>query len=443
MTPLRLYRLLVFIAGPVLRLSLKRRAKNGLEDPARLREKLGHASLKRPNGPLIWVHAASVGETISVLPLLGDILQSRPAQSVLLTTGTLTSAATIARFQAANPDLRTRLRHQYVPLDRAAWVARFLDHWRPDAGFWVESEIWPNMVLACARRDIPLVMVNGRLSPRSFRRWQKMKKTAHHLLSRFSLLMAQDDVTGERLRALGLEAIALPGNLKMDAPPLTHAADELAAIQSTIGGRPIWLAASTHAGEETQIGEAHTMLRATHSNVLTLIAPRHPNRGDALAGELRQAGFELAQRSKNEMPEADTDIYLLDTLGELGLFYRLADIVLMGGTLIPHGGQNPIEAARLNCAILHGPHIENFQEMFDALTARQAVSAIADAATLAAQINALFDAPVQIDQLAKAAAAYGDEMGGTRARVMELIAPYLADQDAAQAAPTMLEAHDG
>ncbi len=443
MTPLRLYRFLVFLAGPILRLGLMRRARKGREDKARLREKLGHASLKRPPAPLIWIHAASVGETISVLPLIGDILESRPAQSVLLTTGTVTAAATIAKFQTAHPDMRARLRHQYAPLDRRNWIGRFLDHWKPDAAFWVESEIWPNMVLACEARRIPLIMLNGRLSPRSFHRWRRMKRTAQRLLGRFSLLMAQDNMTAERLRALGLDDIFTPGNLKLDAPPLPHDGAMLADLQAQLNGRPVWLAASTHPGEEKQIADAHGIIANAYPNALTLIAPRHPNRGNALAAELRKAGVNLAQRSANEPLTPETQIYLLDTLGELGLFYRLVDITLMGGTLIPHGGQNPIEAARLDCAILHGPHIENFQEMFDTLTARQATGAISDSATLATQVRALLDNPAQAQQMANAAIAYAEAMSGTRARVMELIAPYLADPAATPSAPKVLEAHDG
>lgn len=443
MTPLRLYRFLVFLAGPILRFSLMRRARKGREDKARMREKLGRASLKRPPAPLIWVHAASVGETISVLPLIGDILESRPAQTVLLTTGTVTAAATIAKFQAAHPDLRARLRHQYAPLDRRNWVGRFLDHWQPDAAFWVESEIWPNMVLACEACRIPLIMVNGRLSPRSFQRWRRMKRTAQSLLGRFSLLMAQDNMTAERLQALGLDDIVMPGNLKLDAPPLPHEEAALADLQKCVNGRPVWLAASTHPGEEKQIADAHAIIANAYPNVLTLIAPRHPNRGDALAAELRKAGLNLAQRSADEKLTAEKQIYLLDTLGELGLFYRLVDIALMGGTLIPHGGQNPIEAARLDCAILHGPHIENFQEMFDTLTARQATAAISDSATLATQVRALLDNPAQAQQMANAAIAYADAMSGARARVMELIAPYLTDPTTAPPEPKMREAHDG
>lgn len=443
MAALRLYQFIVFLSAPFLRLSLARRAAKGREDKARLRERLGRASLKRPQGHMIWVHAASVGETLSVLPLLEDILASRPAQSILLTTGTRTSARLVAKFQTAHPDLRPRLKHQFAPLDRGPYVSSFLDHWQPNAALWVESEIWPNLVLACAKRDIPLVMVNGRLSARSFSRWKKLSGTARRLLGSFSLLMAQDATTASRLQGLGLKHVKNPGNLKLDAPALGADDAELSALQSTFANRPIWFGASTHANEERSLGEAHRMIKASLPNVLTLIAPRHPDRGEALAKQLRAAGHKVAQRSQDEAPDADTDIYLLDTLGELGLFYRLSNIVLIGGTLIPHGGQNPIEAARLKCAILHGPHIENFQEMFDALEAAQAVASIADTPTLAAQVKALLQNPATVEQMSEAALAYAHEMTGTRARVINLLAPYLTTADTPPPSPIMQEAHDG
>jgi len=443
MAALRLYQIIVFLAAPFLRLSLSRRAAKGREDKTRLRERLGRASVRRPLGHLVWVHAASVGETLSVLPLLEDILTSRPAQSVLLTTGTLTSARLVAKFQTTHPDLRPRLKHQFAPLDRPPYVSAFLDHWQPNAAFWVESELWPNLILACTQRDIPLVMINGRLSPKSFSRWQKISATARRLLGAFSLLMAQDATTAERLKGLGLTNIKTPGNLKLDAPALPVEPAELSALQKSFGERPLWLGTSTHADEEVRLGEAHRMIKTSVANVLTLIAPRHPDRGDALAKQLRDAGHKLAQRSHGELPDGDTDIYLLDTLGELGLFYRLADIVLMGGTLIPHGGQNPIEAARLHCAILHGPHIENFQEMFEALEARQAIASIADTPTLAAQVKALMQNPATVKQMSEAALSFAEEMTGTRARVVDLLAPYLAAQDAPTPRPQMRETHDG
>jgi len=443
MAVLRLYRFLTFLAAPFLRLSLRRRAARGREDKARLRERFGHASLKRPPGPLVWVHAASVGETNSVLALIEDILTSRPAQNILLTTGTLTSATIVARFQSAHGDLRKRLKHQYVPLDRTAWNRRFLSHWQPDAAFWVESEIWPNMVEACAAHQIPLVMLNGRLSPRSFRRWQRVGKTARHLLGRFSVLTAQDDITAARLEMLGLGAVARPGNLKLDAPPPAADKKMLSDLQKAIGERPHWLAASTHPGEEEQLATAHQMIGETSDNLLTIIVPRHPERGDKIVTMLRTAGHKVGQRSKGDMPDDTMAFYVMDTLGEMGLAYRLNHIVFIGGTLVPHGGQNPFEAAQLDCAILHGPYIANFESLLADLTARLAAAEIADAATLATQVSALLNNHATRAQMAEAAQKYSQEMGGARARMLDLLSPYLSPPDAELVPPKPMEAHDG
>ncbi|MGC6535461.1 MAG: 3-deoxy-D-manno-octulosonic acid transferase [Parvibaculales bacterium] len=443
MAALRLYQLIIFLAAPFIRLSLSRRVRRGREDPVRMREKFGHAAVKRPTGHLIWVHAASVGEVNSVLPLLGDILTGRPAQHILLTSGTVTSAQTVARWQSQNPTLQPRLSHQYAPLDRTAYVRRFLNHWQPDAAFWVESEIWPNAVLACRARNIPLVMLNGRLSAKSFAGWQRFQATARHLLGSFTLLMAQDKTTAERLLALGITEVKTPGNLKLDAPPLTAEADKLSALETQLADRPCFLAASTHPGEEEQIAEALKLVRAGVTDVLAIIAPRHPDRGDAIAAALRAAGFAVAQRSQDEPVSTATEIYLADTLGELGLFYRRAPIVLMGGTLVPHGGQNPMEAAQLDCALLHGPHIDNFTEIFAALTAQQACAEVSDAATLASQVIALMQNPKAVTQLAEAAASCATTMGGARHRAIALLEDYLVDPKATRPTGPALEAHDG
>lgn len=443
MLALRLYQLIVFLAAPFIHRRLTRRAAQGQEDPARLREKFGHAALKRPAGHLVWMHSASVGETNSILPLIEDILRTRPAQHILLTTGTLTSAQIVARWQTAHGDLRARLKHQFAPLDRPAYILRFLDHWHPQAALWVESEIWPNSVLACAKRDIALIMLNGRLSAKSYDGWRKVTATAQHILGRFTLLMAQDETTAARLKSFGVSEVKMPGNLKLDAPPLPYDEAAFFELQNRLTGRPCFLAASTHPGEETQIADALKLVCASLPDALAIIVPRHPDRGDALVAALRGSGHEVAQRSKAEEPGPQTQIYVADTLGELGLFYRLVRIVLMGGTLVAHGGQNPIEAAQLDCALLAGPHTDNFDEIFTALGSRQAVAQVSDAATLATQLVALWQNDKGATKMAEAAADYADAMRGTRSRVLSLIAPYLVAEDTQAEAPKAQEAHDG
>ena len=425
MAVLRLYRLFAFLAAPLLRFRLRQRVAAGREEPSRIDERFGLASLRRPKGHLVWVHAASVGETNSVLPLIDDLLETHPKSHVLLTTGTVTSAEIVAAYQNRQTAMRHRLTHQYAPLDRTTWVNRFLAHWHPQAAFFVESEIWPNMIMACARRGLRPVMINGRMSPRSYKRWQRFSGAAQFLLGKFALLTAQDEISASRLTRLGIDKVATPGNLKLDAPPLQVDADKLEALEEQLAGRAVWLAASTHPGEEEQILEAHRMIGETVSNLTTLIVPRHPERGDKIAEILRRAEMPLAQRSKGELPNAPCQIYLMDTLGEMGLAYRVADIAFIGGTLVPHGGQNPFEAAQLDCAILHGPHIANFEILFDNLTSKGAAAEITDAATLATQVNALFNNRAAIGQMSANAKTFSAVMGGARQRITYLLAPFM------------------
>ncbi len=425
MAVLRLYLVIAFLSAPLLRLQLRRRAMAGREEADRLAERFGYASLQRPSGPLVWVHAASVGETISVLPLIGDLLAAHEDLHVLLTTGTVTAAQTVAAYKKRESAIGARVLHQYVPLDRRRWVNRFLDHWRPQATFWVESEIWPNAIIACAARGLKPVMIIGRMSPRSFKNWHRFNGAAQFLLGKFALLTAQDDISAARLRDLGLENIATPGNLKLDAPPLAVDTARLATLKEAIGARPHWLAASTHPGEEEQLAAAHRLIAEATPQLLTIIVPRHPERGNAIADKLRRDGFKLAQRARHEMPTNDTEIYLMDTLGEMGLAYRLTDIAFIGGTLVPHGGQNPFEAAQLDCAILHGPHIANFETLFDDMASKGATAEVTDTATLAAQVKALLNNPASIEQMRHAAKDFSAEMGGARARMAALLTPFL------------------
>ncbi len=424
MWALRLYQLLTFVAGPFLLLSLTARARRGRENQARLSERRGLTRASRPKGRLIWFHAASVGETNSILPLIKDMFAANADINILLTTGTTTSAERVA---AAQNSQVPKLIHQFVPLDRRPWVTQFLNHWQPDMAGWVESEIWPNMVLACSERQIPLVMINGRLSDKSFARWQKIAPVARKLLSCFSLLMAQDQTTAKRLRALGAEAVTVPGNLKLDTPPLAADEDALSALTQAIAERPVWLAASTHDGEETLMLDVHKRLQTDFPNLLTIIVPRHANRGDAIADQLTRRlpdASHLAQRSQGQVPRPQTQIYLGDTMGELGVFYKAANIVFIGGTLVPHGGQNPIEAAALGCAILHGPHIHNFAEIFANLHDMRGAIKIKNSDALSNQLSELLHQPSLQTALSDQAMAFVETQLGARQQVLEALQPY-------------------
>ncbi len=415
MTP-RLYRGLTLVAAPLIDLYLRRRRAAGKEDAARFGERLGHASAARPEGPLVWLHAASVGEAISILPLIERVLAHRGDAHALVTTGTVTSARLMGER------LGERSLHQYVPVDRPDAVRRFLDHWRPDLALWTESELWPNLVGETQARGIPCVLVNARMSERSFARWRRLRGLIAPLLAGFALCLAQNESEAERLRALGATTVRAPGNLKSAAAALPADDGALARLRDATAGRPLWLAASTHAGEEAIAGAVHSALAPAHAGLLTVIVPRHPGRGGEVAGELASAGLAVAQRSKAEEIASTTDVYLADTLGELGLFYRLCDIVFVGGSLVAHGGHNPLEPARLGCALVYGPHMFNFKADVAAFAAADAAEVVADADALAKAVAALLDDPALGARRAAAARLVAD----AEARVLDIVEAALA-----------------
>ena len=424
---LALYGLGTTLAAPLLRRYLIRRQRRGREDPERLAERFGHPGLARPDGPLLWVNCASVGESLSALPLLQRLGDERPALRILMTTGTVTSARLMAER------LPEGVLHQYVPIDVPAAVNRFLDHWQPDLAFFLEGELWPNLLSLTRRRGIAMALVNGRVSPRSFRSWNRCKPIVGALLRRFTLILAQSEEDRARFEALGAGGVGLAGNLKFAAPPLDADAEELARLKTMLDGRPLWLAASTHPGEEEQIAGAHRTLAARIPKLLTVIAPRHPNRGDEIESLLLDAGLRVARRSRADSVTGEHDIYLADTIGEMGLWFRLADIVFIGKTLVPKGGQNPIEAALLDCAILCGPHSDNFLRITGEMESAGALVRVADRNALARRIGALLDDPARRVGLATAAKDYAARQGRCLDGIAAALAPLL-DQVAAKAA---------
>jgi 3-deoxy-D-manno-octulosonic-acid transferase len=374
------------LAAPLLRLMLNRRVARGKEVSDRLSERRGIDTTPRPNGPLLWLHCASVGETISILPVLSAFVPMIPDGSVLLTTGTVTSAGLLAT-RLPELGLADRVLHRFVPLDVPRWAARFLDHWRPDGAAFVESEIWPNLLQACRRRDIPTMLVNARLSSSSFRRWRRVPGLSRALFGGFRRVIAQSDDDANRLRALGADGVSAPGNLKFAAAPLPVRQDELERLRARLAGRPIWLAASTHPGEEHIAFAVHDKLRARHDRLLTIIVPRHPARGAAIA---RSAGaWPTTRRGTGADPPDEAGIHVADTLGELGMFYALVGHAFVGGSLIPHGGQNPLEPARLGCAVAVGRHIFNFNGPVAALEQAGALTRVTDAADLARWVETM------------------------------------------------------
>jgi 3-deoxy-D-manno-octulosonic-acid transferase len=414
---LRVYRRLSAAAMPFAPALIKRRLKLGKEDPARVAERRGMSRDVRPHGPLVWIHGASVGEVLAAAALIEKlrVLNFR----ILLTSGTVTSAAIVAKRFPAD------IIHQYVPYDSPRYVARFLDHWRPSLALFIESDLWPNLILSSAARRLPMVLINGRMSPRSFPRWPRVSSTISALLSQFDICLAQSRTDAERFAALGSRNVVVTGNLKLDVPAPPADFSRLERLMSVTRGRPVVVAASTHPGEEEILIKTHQMLAGFFPALLTVIVPRHPARGEAVARMVGDAGLYVALRSREELPTANTAIYVADTLGELGLFYRLSPVVFMGGSLVARGGQNPIEAAKLGASIVHGPHVFNFADVYSALDGAGGARQAEDEEALVKQLGQLLADPAQRSQSVAAAERVVAQLGGALERTLAALEPYL------------------
>lgn len=419
---LNLYRGLTLLGAPLIDAYLARRLRRGKEDAARFGERQGIAAGPRPAGKLVWLHGASVGETLSLLPLV-ERLAARPGVHVLVTSGTVTSAALMTER------LPLGAIHQFIPVDRLPWVRRFLDHWRPDLALWCESEFWPNLLMETAGRGVPLVLLNGRISDRSFARWSKHRRLIGQLLGCFRLCLGQSVLDAERLLALGAPKVACHGNLKFATPPLPVDEQQQAALASQLGERPRWLLASSHNGEEALAERVHQALVVDLPGLLTVIVPRHPQRGTAIAEELRAQGRNVAQRSQGEALTEQTEILLADTLGEMGLFMRLAPVVVMGKSLCGQGGQNPLEPARLKAAVLFGPHMDNFAEIAQPMAAAGGAQEVADEAGLVQALAALLRSPEQAAAMGERAWSFATAQAGVLDAVLAAVDPWLTSQE--------------
>jgi 3-deoxy-D-manno-octulosonic-acid transferase len=419
-TFLALYRGLGWLLKPAIGGYLRLRLKSGKEDAGRLDERFGRPSAERSEGPLLWLHAASVGESRSGLPLLKRLLAERPWLRAVVTTGTLTSA------RLMTGELPARAVHQFLPLDLAAASAGFLDYWRPALVLWLESEFWPNILAEIGSRNIPAVLVNGRISPASFRRWRHFRFLSRALLGSFRLCLAQSARDAAYLRALGAPNVRYLGNLKEGAPPLSADVEELTRLDTLVGPRPRWVAASTHAGEEEIASKVHKRLKLRLPELLTIVVPRHPERGAELASRFRAEGIKAGLRSEKGVPGRETEFYIADTIGELGLWFRLADIAFIGGSLVARGGQNPLEPARLGCAILHGPHMGNFAEVIADLDQAGAAKRVEDGAGLGRALEELLNDHAARANLAEKARTFVADGETVLDEVTRAIAP-LAD----------------
>lgn len=398
---------------------LRHRLKQGKEDPARTGERLGHPGMARPAGPLIWIHGASVGEAQSVLALIARLRADRPDMAILVTTGTVTSARLL---QDRLPDGAF---HQFVPLDLPGATARFIAHWRPDAAFWVESELWPGLIRAMHETGNPLILLNGRMSARSFGRWKLVRPVVRDMLRRFTLILSQSAEHSARFRALGAGNVAEAGNLKHAAEPLTVDDAELARLQSCIGDRSVWVAASVHPGEEQALAAAHLHLMADDAHALLIVVPRHPARAGDMARAFTTQGMTVSFRSQDDDPDGNCAVHFADTMGELGLFYRLAPLAVIGGSFIPHGGQNLLEAARLGVVPICGPAMDNFRAVTEEMLAAGAMIQVDDAATLSETVRRLLTTPEELGTARSRCLAATAAHDGVLTRVLAEIGPFL------------------
>ena len=381
---IRIYNILICIMYPlVIRGYIKKRQEKGKEDIKRANERIGRPKIQRPEGKLVWLHGASVGESVSMLPLINRLLENYPDLNIMVTTGTMTSAEVMAKR------LPERAFHQYIPIDNPLFTKRFLKHWQPDVALWFESEFWPAMLSSIKKRHIPLILINGRISNKTFKRWQQFDFISKELLSCFTFCLGQSEEDAYRLRVLGAKNATCLGNLKYAGLPLPIDKEKKEEILAQIGERPFWLASSTHNDEELRIAKMHKKLQKQFPNLLTLIVPRHPQRGTEIQKQLQDIGIKSALRSAGETISADTNIYIGDTIGEMGIWYDISPITFIGGSLIPHGGQNFIEPSRMRNAVLVGPHMHNFSDVVNRSKKADALIQVLDTEELSENLSQL------------------------------------------------------
>jgi 3-deoxy-D-manno-octulosonic-acid transferase len=415
------YRLLTRLLEPLAPRLLDARAKQGKEDPVRVDERLGLTTVARPAGDLVWLHGVSVGETLSLLPVVERIRRQRPDLAILVTSGTLTSAQLLAQR------LPVGVIHQFAPVDAPGAVAAFLDHWQPALAVFVESELWPNLILEARRRGVKLVLASARITERTVEGWRRFPGAVRQILSAFDRILPQDETSAARLHSLGAR-IDGHVNLKLsgEAPP--HDAAAFTRLSAAIGDRPVVVAASTHDGEEIAIVRALDKLA---DRLCLILVPRHPARSADIATALTRDGYRFARRSQGHEPDRDTDLYLADTLGEMGLFLRLADVVVMGGSFSaalekpPVGGHNPLEPARLGKPAVTGPDMSNWATVTDALVEAGGLAIVQapwDLPAVLAPLLANTDAARVMGERGRRAAT---EAGSGLDRLWETLAPLL------------------
>lgn len=405
-----IYNTLIQILYPlVIRSYIQKRIEIGKEDAKRFNERKGRPTKERPEGKLIWFHGASVGESVSMLPLINRLLEISPDINVMVTTGTTTSADLMGKR------LPERAFHQYIPIDNPIFTKRFIKYWQPDMVLWFESDFWPAMLSTIKKKNIPLLLVNGRISNKSFKRWQQFDYISKELLACFTYCLGQSEEDAYRLRILGAKNAICLGNLKFAGLPIPVDENKKTAILNQIGNRPLFCISSTHNNEEEQLGKELTSLFSDNPDLLVIIAPRHPQRGIEVQQQLNNLGLKTALRSTNEPIENTTQVYIADTIGELGIWYGISPIVFIGGSLIPHGGQNFMEPSRLRDAVIVGPHMHNFTDAMQRAHKANAIIQVNSAAEVINMVNQLLQSKELLD--AKRSLAYNWAM--SEAKVLD------------------------
>lgn len=389
-----LYKKTMTLGTPLIRHVLNKRVRLGKEDPARLSERFGKASINRPDGSLMWVHVASVGEAQSMLPMIDLFLSQNEEAHVLVTTITRTAATLLEKR------LPERAFHQYLPIDRLKWVRCFLDHWTPDLVLWAESELWPVTMAELAKRRLPVALLNARMSPQSFKNWSRAKGLAEHILSAFTVILTQTEQDKTYFDQLGGRSVVVSDNIKYCAEPLPVEERLLSQTLQAIGSRPCWVYASSHKGEEELALQVHLALKSTFPDLLTIVVPRHPERSSEIDSFYQEQPISFSKYSLNPIPDLSCELYLVDTLGLLGLYYRACPITCIGRSFSDDGGggHNPLEPALLRSAVLHGPHIQNLQEIYDQMDAAGASVLLERKDDLVTSLSRYFSSPDRLEQ---------------------------------------------
>ena len=412
---LTLYAALSYLAYPFVWLLLRSRLRHGKELPERINERKGRYSTPRPEGKLIWIHGASVGECLSTLPLIEKIVQS--GVHVLVTSGTVTSARLMEKR------LPKGAFHQFIPVDLPTYAAGFVKHFHPDAGMFIESDFWPNILRTAHKAGVPLILLNGRISDRSFERWRKALWFIRPMLSLFTLAFGQTQEDARRLQVLGAKNTLCVGNLKFAAlPPPVKEKDLDIALQD-IGRRPVWVVGSTHDNEEVQAAEIHLQLKKTHPDLLTIIVPRHPDRAPAIEQQIKALGLSVHLRSRQEDMKAD--VYIGDTIGEMGLFYQLSPLIFVGGSLVPFGGQNMLEPMKFGACTFIGPYAFNFKEIVERADRDRALVVVKDKDELAQRLDFFLQDVYARENVGRRAIALATSETAVLERVYEQLSPWV------------------